>query len=184
MNFKANKLFNMAIPLFFIEWWFVMIAFIFIALIESFIVNFFIKKGYRKLFKILLIANLLTTLLGYLLQGIARTIITIILWVIGLKYESFGNLLENPIIEGIIGGVTPQKGGGTPDFTLDVIFAIATSILITFTLSVVIERKILIKHLGSEFERSLITKSILIANIVSYTLLTIWIFYGYSTMSF
>ena len=66
-----------------------------------------------------------------------------------------------------------------PEFSTDVIATIATSIILTFTLSVIIERKIILKNIDSTVDKSLDSKAVILENIVSYTFLTIWICYNY-----
>ncbi|MBV6483826.1 MAG: hypothetical protein KFKLKKLM_00283 [Flavobacteriales bacterium] len=184
MKLRSGYLFNMALPLFFIEWWFVWIAFVFIIIIETYIVHLFLKKGLVKTFKLLFLANLLTTIIGYLSQGIVRVIFSVLFFILSFRFKVLEDVIMHPVIQGVFAGVVPEKGGGKTEFTLDVIIAISTSILITFLISLIVERRILISKLEMEFEKKLISKAIIIANLISYILLSIWIFYGYSILSF
>ena len=184
MKRRSGYLFNMALPLCFIEWWFVRIALIFIIIIETYIVHLFLKKEIVRTFKILFLANLLTTIIGYLTQGIIRVFLATAFFFLSLRFKMLDDVIMHPVIQGVFAGVVPVKGGGKSEFTPDVIIAILTSIFLTFLISLIVERKILISKLGMEFEKKLISKAIIIANIISYILLSIWIFYGYSTLSF
>ena len=123
--------------------------------------------------EILFKANLITTIGGYLLQGILRLIIGMILYITTEQYFE-----PYPVLVGILGNVGIGKAY-MPELSTDVIATIATSIILTFTLSVIIERKIILKNIDSLVDKSLASKGIIIANIISYTLLTIWICYNY-----
>jgi len=170
---KKGHLYNMILPLVFWEWWYVVLAFIFVVLLETYVVNIFIKDEYKRIFKILFKANLITTIGGYILQGILRLIIGMILYITTEQYfESY------PVIRGILGNVGIGKEY-IPEFTTDVIATIATSIILTFTLSVIIERRIVLKNIDKLIDKSLVSKAVILANIISYTLLTIWICYNY-----
>tara|TARA_B100000809_G_C14844983_1_gene426167 strand:+ start:77 stop:604 length:528 start_codon:yes stop_codon:yes gene_type:complete len=175
----------MAIPMLFIEWWFVILATLFVIIIESAIVNYYLKLELKKTITILFKANLLTTIVGYLAQGVARIILGII-FMIPMFISNFkiDYISGKPIIEGLFATVSPIKGGGHPEFTSAVITNILTSMLITFALSVIIERKFLISRLENKDQIKLASKSIIIANIISYSILTIWVFYSYSKMEF
>ena len=70
----------MVLPLIFWEWWYVVLAFIFVVLLEAYVVKLFVKDEYKRLFKILFKANLITSIGGYLLQGILRLIFGVILY--------------------------------------------------------------------------------------------------------
>ena len=181
---RKNTLYNMAIPLFFIEWWFVVLATIFVVILESSIVNQYLKVGFKKIFKILLNANIKTTVLGYLVQGFFRLILGLLIFIPVSKFELNDEFLKHPIVLGLLGGVSPEKGGGFPEITLEVIITIITSVILTFTISVIFERQILIKKINLERDKRVVSKAIVIANIISYSFLTIWIFYSYSRTRF
>jgi hypothetical protein len=100
----SGFLFDMAIPLIFFEWWNVLLAFIFIVLLETFIVKFYIKENYNKLFLILFKANLITTLAGYLVQGVLRMVSLMLIFKITNQFfESY------PILSGILENVAIDK---------------------------------------------------------------------------
>ena len=105
----------MVLPLIFWEWWYVMLAFIFVVLLEAFIMKIFIKTEYNKLLKILFKANLITTIGGYLLQGILRLIIGMIIYITTDQYFEF-----YPVIVGVLGNVAIGKNY-MPEFSTDVI---------------------------------------------------------------
>ena len=173
---KDGYLYDMILPLFIFEWWNVLLAFIFVVIIETYFVKFFIKEQYKRLFWILFKANLITTVIGYFCQGVVRLLL---MGIIGRMTKQFFD--SYPVLQGILGNV----GIGNayhPKLDVEVISEIVTSILITFAISVIIERKILLNSLRDKFESSLITKSIIIANVVSYILLTFWICYKYMIM--
>ena len=48
---------DVVLPFLFFELWYIIIAFVFVVVIETFIVKFFLKDQFFKLFKILLKAN-------------------------------------------------------------------------------------------------------------------------------
>jgi len=170
---KNDYLFNMVLPLILWEWWYVLLAFIIIVFIETYIVKFYTKVDFLKLFNIFIVANLITTIGGYLAQGILRVIIGGFLYTVPkVNFDSY------PVVEGILGNVAIGKEY-IPKFTTEVISTIATSIIITFTLSVIIERKYVLKNIKPSIDISLTSKGVIVANVISYTLLTIWICYNY-----
>lgn len=168
---SRNHLNNAVLPFIFWEWYYVLIAFIAVFILETVILKFFINETYARLLKLLFVANIITTIGGYLLQGILRLILGLILYAITEQYFE-----EHPIIIGILGNVNTVKV--TPGITIEVLTAIITSITLSFSLSVIIERKFLLKKVNSS-NKNLISKGVITANIVSYLLLTIWLFYGY-----
>ncbi|PCI96486.1 MAG: hypothetical protein COB15_09985 [Flavobacteriales bacterium] len=171
--FKKGYLCNMVLPFIFFEWWYVLLSFIFVVLLESYVIKLFLKKSFKDLFKILFYANLVTTLAGYLFQGLFRIILSIIIWLVtGQDFSSY------PITRAMLGGTEIPKGVD-PQLSIEVLVTIITSIIIAFTLSVIIERKFLVNKIGKSIDKSLITKSIIVANLISYTLLTFWLFYNF-----
>lgn len=174
----------MAIPLFFFEWFYVVLAFLFVLLIESIIINFFLKQGLKTTIKLVFLANLVTTIVGYFIQGIIRLIILVLFFFGIIIINPNFNYDVNPIILGLLSGVTPEKGGGTFEFTTEVIASIITSIVFSFIISVIVERKLLVKMMNSEKDKKLISKAIIIANFVSYIFLSAWIYFWFSRMNF
>jgi len=55
-----------------------MLALIFVVLIETYIVKLFIKDKFKRLLALLFKANIITTLMGFLFQGIIRVVLEII----------------------------------------------------------------------------------------------------------
>lgn len=154
MKRRSGYLFNMALPLFFIEWWFVWIALIFIIIIETYIVHLFLKKEIVRTFKILFLANLLTTIIGYLTQGIIRVFLATAFFFLSLRFKMLDDVIMHPVIQGVFAGVVPVKGGGKSEFTPDVIIAILTSIFLTFLISLIVERKFLFLNWEWNLKRS------------------------------
>lgn len=174
----------MAIPLFFIEWVYVILAFLFVLIIESFVINFFLKQGFKTTIKLVFLANLVTTVIGYFVQGIIRlTILILIFFGIIIINPEF-DYDVNPIIVGILSGVTPEKGGGNFEFSTEIIISIITSIVFAFIISVFVERKLILKTLPNGVNKNLASKAIIIGNIISYIFLTTWIFFWFSKMNF
>lgn len=146
-----------------------LLAFIFILLIETIIVSLFLKPGFSRAVLVLLKANIFTTILGYIGQGVLRFISGII---IIPDTDS-----ENEIMSGLTGTVFLDKPSDQLDNSVKI--SLITSIIIAFIISLVIERKILLKEFNKEFTDKRITLSILVANLASYVLLFAWIYYNY-----
>lgn len=183
-KYQSGYLFNMAIPLFFIEWVYVILAFLFVLIIESFVINFILKQGFKTTIKLVFLANLVTTVIGYFVQGIIRlTILILIFFGIIIINPEF-DYDVNPIIVGILSGVTPEKGGGDFEFSTEIIISIITSIVFAFIISVFVERKLILKTLPIGVNKNLASKAIIIGNIISYIFLTTWIFFWFSRMNF
>jgi hypothetical protein len=162
------NLLNVILPFLFFELKYVLISLIFVVLIETFIVKFFIQQKFGFLFQVLIFANISTTLIGYFLQGVFRIILTIL----------FNIQSNNPIIRGLTGNFGLKKHWTSEDNT-SVIISIATSIMIAIFLSIYVERKVLINMYEGKVEEARISKGIKYANIVSYTLLFFWIYLNY-----
>ena len=158
---------DVVLPFLFFELWYIIIAFVFVVLIETFIVRLFLRNSFFKLFKILLKANFQTTIIGYFLQGVVRIIILFI--AASLNFKLTGNDIFNALVENV--------GIGFQNRT-SVLITICTSMIIALGISIVVERKVLIKSLNNEAINK-ITTSIILANIVSYCLLFVWIYFNY-----
>ncbi len=118
-------IFNVAIPIIFLEGFYVILFMIPIIIIESIVIFSFLKRSALKILGLAVIANVCTTLIGYLVQGIARLILL----------APFSILLDNEIIRGIAGniGATNAKSEG---LQLDVMCNLITSLSICFLSSV------------------------------------------------
>lgn len=183
-KYQSGYLFNVAIPLFFFEWFYVILAFIFVMFIESIVINLFLNQGFKMTIKLVFLVNIVTTILGYFVQGITRLIILMLLFYGIIIINPEFDFYVNPFIVGVLSGVTPEKGSGSFVFTTEIIISIITSIVFAFTISVIVERKLLIAMMNSEKNKKLISKAIIIGNIVSYLFLSAWIVFWFSRMSF
>ena len=165
---KSIYLYNVVIPILFFEMWNVMLAFLFIVFIEAAIISFFIKINFYKLIKSVFIANLITTIIGYLIQGILRMLIFI----------PISGLFGFPKFLDIIGGNLSLESYATNSgLPYEIIIYFSISMIIAFFISVHFEKTYLLGAIDADKKR--IEFSVLIANIVSYTLLFIWIIYRY-----
>jgi hypothetical protein len=162
---------NVILPFFFFELKYVLIALVFVVLIETFIVKHFIKQGFGFLFQTLIFANIATTLFGYFLQGALRMVITLL----------FNIQSKNPIVAGLTGNIGVESGWTATD-NLSVLVSIVTSILIALLLSIYCEKKILVRMYEGKVEETGISKGVRFANIVSYSLLFVWIYFNYRYM--
>ena len=116
-------LLNVILPFFFFELKYVFIALVFVILIETFIVKHFIKQEFGFLFKVLVFANIATTIFGYFIQGILRLIITVL----------FDIQSKNPIVVGLTGNIG-MKSVWTPKDNLPVLISVITSTLLALLL--------------------------------------------------
>lgn len=174
---KPTVLYNVVLPLFFVEVWSVFLAFIGIVIIEAWVINKILKDNFRNVVKKIIYINFLTTVIGYLLQGIVRLIV--------LSLVPPARILwDNEFVAGLMGNV----GSTTAPMRLlekepiSTIVAIGTSFLITFIISVVVETRSLRKaYAGNEEVQRLIPTATLKANVVSYCLLLAWVLYYVKT---
>lgn len=166
-----KHLYNFILPLIFLEWWYVLLALIFVVLIETFIVKIFIKEKFRRLFALLFKANIITTFLGFLLQGIIRLILGVI--IITTTDQDFKFY---PVIQGILGNV--GIGRRPSKFDISAISEVITSMIVCLVLSIIIEKRVIKNDLHETYNSSLISKAVLMANVISYLILTPWVFYN------
>jgi hypothetical protein len=165
------NLLNVILPFLLFELKYVLIALVFVVLIETFIVKHFFNQKFRYLFEVLFFANISTTLIGYFLQGILRLFLTFI-----LNLHS-----NNPILIGISGNIG-LKDKWTPGDNFPVLISMITSILICFFLSIYVEKKIVMNRFEGDVREANVAKGVMYANIVSYTLLLLWIYFNYRYM--
>lgn len=164
-----NKLYNAVLPLFFYEWWYILIAFIFVVTIEAFIFSKFFRINFRLIWHDVLIMNICSTLGGFFIQGIIRIGLGLTLF---LNVENYSKFPVLDIIFGNVGYPINSK------ITTEIIFDLIISLLITLIISIFMEYDSIKnnKVLG-DFKNNKIFKGVIITNLISYTLLTIWIFY-------
>ncbi|MCQ4140875.1 hypothetical protein [Chryseobacterium sp. EO14] len=163
---------NAVLPLFFYEWWYILVSFAFVVIIESLIFSFLFKTSFKLIWHDVFIMNIFSTLGGFMIQGIIRLGLGISLF---SYLDSYDYFLVLDIIFGNVKHPVHSK------VTSEIIFDLAISILITYIMSIFMEyssvrrNKVLI-----HVEKSKIFKGIIIANLVSYSLLSIWMFYRLS----
>ncbi|MEN8119451.1 MAG: hypothetical protein ABFS35_03855 [Bacteroidota bacterium] len=165
---KSITFYNTIIPIIFFELWNVLLAFIFIVFIETLIISLLTKLSFSKLFSVVLIANLITTIIGYLGQGILRMLIFI----------PISGLLGYIKFLDIIGGnLSLESYESKPGIPYELMINFSLSMIFAFIISVYFEKK----HIDREFndDEKITVKPILIANIISYVLLFFWILYRY-----
>jgi len=161
-------LLDVVLPFLFFELWYVLIALIFVVLIETIILRFYIKEKWIGLFLIVLKANFWTTVVGYLAQGLIRIIIGFVV------FAANQNLSENKLFDSLVGNI-----GLGYKINKYILINLFTSIILALVISIVVERRILIKELDKDFGIRKITIGVTIANVVSYCLLFIWIYSNY-----
>lgn len=167
-----NKLFNAVLPLFFYEWWYLLVALIFVVAIESFIFSKFFRVKLKLIWHDVLIMNIFSTLGGFFIQGTIRMTLGILL------FSNFKNYSKFQVLDIIFGNVEyPIHSKITPEIILDLII----SLLITLTISIFLEYYSIKKNkIFGDYKKNKIFKGVIIANLISYTLLIIWIFYNLS----
>lgn len=168
-------LYNLILPLLFLEVWSVSLAFIGVVVIEALIIKTELKTDFINVLKQTIWINFLTTILGYIGQGIIRYLC---LSIVGkFVHPKAGDVFwYNPVVLGFLGNV-PWEGAYHKYF-FAAIADISTSFIITFIISVVVETKYLRKAYGEDEKiQRLIPSAVLKANIASYALLLIWVLY-------
>jgi hypothetical protein len=173
MKFARIYLPDVVIPFLFFELWYVLLAFIFVVFIETFVVKLFLNERFIRIFKVLLVANFWTTIVGYFLQGLIRISIGFIAIVSNNKIEG------NDFLNSLMGNVSVDSGKLTHKINISILITLCTSVIIALVISIIAERKILIKEFDKGLSDRNITISITIANVVSYSLLFIWIYFNY-----
>jgi hypothetical protein len=173
MIFAKIYLPDVVLPFLFFEIWYVFLAFFFIVLIETLVVRLFLKENLVRLFKVLLKANFWTTIVGYIIQGLIRIFIGFIAIMSNLHSA------DNEIFNGLVGNVGLGSRKLTSQLDKSTLVALWTSIIIALSISIILERKILIRELNKDIRVRNITFSITIANVVSYCFLFIWIYFNY-----
>jgi hypothetical protein len=167
MKFPPLYLLNVILPFFFFELQYVLIAFVFVVLVETTVVCLFIKEPFPRLFRLMAFVNVLTTLLGYCLQAVIRFIIGLV------SYIALNIHTEDPFIAGLFGNV------GFRGEKASVLTTVLTSMIITFFISILVETRSLIKKLDSTNSTSRITIGVLVANFVSYSGLFCFVYLNY-----
>lgn len=165
-------LLNVLIPYLFFEIFSILLAFIFVVIIETLIINKYLKIGLVKTFKVCYEANFLTTIIGYFLQGLLRIII-------GYTIISFSDKLEdNSIFRGLFGNVGIAQEV-YKDINIVVLTTIITSTVLALIISILFENYYFKISLKSQVDKNLISKPVIIANLLSYIILAIWIYVNY-----
>lgn len=168
---KKIVLYDVALPLIFAEVWSVALAFFVVVLIEAWIIKNIIKVDFSEIIGKIIYVNFLTTIVGYFLQGIGR----IIILSLALKLDM---TFKNQYVQGLAGNVGSTHTGIFDIVPIASAVEIGASFIIAFILSVVIEtRSLKRKYDGNKDIQRLIPSATLKANIASYTLLLIWVFY-------
>lgn len=165
-------LINVLLPFLFFEIYSILIGFIFIVIIETLIIKYYLKLQTVEIFSVCLKANFFTTIIGYFLQGLLRFLILVILTFVTNSFY------DNTYVQGFFGNVGIAKHI-YKDIDIKILTTIITSTFFALVISIFYENKIFAKKIGHILDKSIIKKAILIANILSYACLAIWIYYNY-----
>ncbi len=125
-----NKLYNAVLPLFFYEWWYILIALVFVVIVEAFIFSKFFRVNFKLIWHDVLIMNICSTLGGFFIQGVIRVALGLSLFSYVENYSKF------PVLDIIFGNV------GYPinsKITTEIIFDLIISLLITLIISIFME---------------------------------------------
>ncbi|WP_326982475.1 hypothetical protein VUJ46_20205 [Chryseobacterium sp. MYb264] len=164
-----NRLFNAALPLFFFEWWYILLALVFVVIVETFIFSKFFQIKFKSILHEVLIMNIVSTLGGFFLQGLIRVIVGISL------FTHFKNYSKYPLLNIICGNVSYPVNS---KITSEIIFDLIISLVIALTISIFMEyHSIKRNKIFNNLKKPKILKGVIIANIISYVLLSIWISY-------
>ena len=164
-----SKLLNAILPLFFFEWWYILVAFVFVILVESFIFSKFFRINLKLIWYEILIMNIFSTLGGFLIQGVIRLTLGLLLFSYLENYSDF------TLLNIIFGNVEYPVNS---EVTQEVIFDLVISLIITLTISIFMEYSSIRKNkIFENFKKKEIIKGVIIANLSSYVLLSFWIFY-------
>ncbi|MDV7697685.1 hypothetical protein N6B72_12215 [Chryseobacterium soli] len=164
-----NRLFNAVLPLFFFEWWYILIAFVAVIIVETFILSKFFRIKFKFIWHEVLIMNIFSTLGGFLIQGIIRLLLGISI------FNNFENYSEFPLLDIIFGNVAYPVNS---KITNEIIFDLIISLLITLAISIFMEYYSIKRNkIFNDLEKHKILKGVVIVNATSYILLSIWLFY-------
>ncbi len=170
----------MVLPLIFVEVWSVFLAFIAIVIIETLVIKTILMERFEDVIKKIICVNFLTTVIRYLVQGIVRLMALLLALPSILPRDIHHILWDNEFVAGFFGNVgstnIPSRLFET-EF-LSTVVDIATSFIITFIISVVVETRSLRKaYDGNEKIQRLVPSAVLQANIISYFVLLMWVSY-------
>lgn len=164
-----NILLNAVLPLFFFEWWYILLALVFVVIIEAFILSKFFTIKFKLIWYEILMMNIFSTLGGFFIQGTVRLILGLSL------FTHFENYSKFPLLDAIWGNVAYPVHS---KITTEIIFDLIISLLITLNTSIFMEyHSIKRNKIFNDLKKPKILKGVIITNIISYVLLSIWIFY-------
>ncbi len=155
---------NLILPFIFFEIFGVLLGLIFVIGIEIIIISYLVKFEIDDLQTICIKANIVTTLIGYFSQGILR-------FIFGMTINS-ERFDDNSYVQGILGTI-----GFTKNVNLEIATSITVSIIIAFLISSIFELKFYLKKKYNQYERISITKSVVLANLISYIFLYFLIYF-------
>ncbi|MES2764359.1 MAG: hypothetical protein V4642_00710 [Bacteroidota bacterium] len=164
----------MEMPLFVLEIWYVILASPLIGLLKTLTYSSILKQK-ANFSDIVLFA--LTTIGCYFFQGFCRLLLGVIIY--GTTNQYFSSY---PVIRGILGNVGIYHGY-TPRLAVGEVSTLATSIIASFLLSVLVESRLVLKIIDGNTDKSQIKKSVLTSNIIAHILLTVWIIYKYMSIT-
>ncbi len=167
---RSLVLYDMILPMLFFEVFYVFLAFIPIVIIETAIISFVLKEKFTKLVLVVALANFITTIVGYVVQGFAR----FSLLAIPGYYSP-----DNPILQGISGNVGANYYEYKKGLPLEVMVEFITSFVICFFLSVYVENIIVRKFIQDPQKKKKVYSAVFLANLASYALLFVWLIWNY-----
>lgn len=147
-------------------------ALIFVVIIETFILSKIFNTSFKILWIEVLNMNIFSTLGGFLAQGFIRLILGITF------FTQFDNYSKFPVLAIIFSNV------GYPvntKITAEIIFDLVLSLIITFLISIFMEYHAFKRNIiFDKFKKKELLLGVFTANLISYTLLSIWVFFKLS----
>ncbi|NJK99923.1 MAG: hypothetical protein HC838_09480 [Spirulinaceae cyanobacterium RM2_2_10] len=169
-NSDSLKLYNLVIPFVFWEIWHVLLALLVVAALESAVLSLSLGIRRFRFFSASFGMNLVTTLFGYILQGIAR-----IIPLLFLSNYFPDDLNDSPLFEGIMGNV--GIGFTFPSETFVAHFA--TSLILALLISWSVEYFVLRTIIKVQVRQRKLLWSVFLANLVSYALILAWLLFNF-----
>ena len=160
-KYNAN-IYNVVLPMFLFEAQLILIGLVAVVIIEAIIISKILKIDFWYSLKNTLIVNIVTTLFGFILQGILKLIFGML---ITDGENSFMNILWGNV------GYSDKYS----NFTIIVIGDLIVSLIITCSLSIFIEYKHMKQIIKKGKPEKLIFKSVLVANLCSYFAILVYL---------
>lgn len=162
------RLYNLIIPFLAWELFHVILIVLVIAAVEAIVLSRILQVRRWRFWRAAFFMNLVTTLIGYAIQGIGRFLSLVVI----LNHLP-NTLAYSPFMDGLMGNF----GVGAERPLVTFVINLVTSLLLAFILSTGIEYLVLRDVLRLAVGDRPLGRAVVLANLASYGLLLIWLFF-------